>query len=179
MLLAGREDFDMKALAKQVGVSEGLLYYHFGNRRGLLRAVVNDFDQRFDAAVAAVPYPGRRWIDRELTRTKEAVRFFYEDPVAPRIVDVVLADPALQSERHERQQRLIDLGGRNIAQAQRNGELPRQHDPRMLVAMLLGGVSAGIAEALSRDPPKPLAQAQREACRFVERASGLAQEEPE
>ncbi|MBX3445456.1 MAG: TetR/AcrR family transcriptional regulator [Parvibaculaceae bacterium] len=172
-LLDGAGDLEMTEVAKRAGVSEGLAYYHFGNKAGLLNAVVKDFYERLDEAVLAIPYEGASWRERERARTQEFVRLVYEDPVAPLVVDVVRADPGFASEERERRRRLNLLGARNIAEAQRAGEIDMSLDPALLVSMILGGVTAGINHALSARPPLPLAQAQQEIWSFVLRAAGL------
>lgn len=172
-LLDGAGDLEMTEVAKRAGVSEGLAYYHFGNKAGLLNAVVKDFYERLDEAVLAIPYEGASWRERERARTQEFVRLMFEDPVAPLVVDVVRADPGFASEERERRRRLNLLGARNIAEAQRAGEIDMSLDPALLVSMILGGVTAGINHALSARPPLPLAQAQQEIWSFVLRAAGL------
>ena len=173
VLLEGEGELEMLQVARRAGVSEGLAYYHFGNRAGLLKAVVRDFYRRFDDAIGAVPFPGKHWLVREEARTKEAVRFMYEDPVASLVLNVVRADPALHAEEVERTRRLNRLGARSIAKAQRDGQISRAHDPSLLVAMILGGVMAAVTEALATQPPKPLPETQKQVWAFVVRAAGL------
>lgn len=174
-LLDGAGELEMSAVAKRAGVSEGLAYYHFGNKAGLLNAVVKDFYERLDEAVLAIPYEGASWHEREKARTHEFVRLMYEDPVATLVVDVVRADPAFSAEERERRRRLNVLGARNIAAAQKAGEIDRSHDPVLLVAMILGGVMAGVSQALAANPPLPLARTQEAVWAFVLRAAGLSQ----
>lgn len=173
-LLEGAGDLEMAEVARRAGVSEGLAYYHFGNKSGLLNAVVRDFYERLDEAVLAVSYDGVSWMERERARTHEFVRLMYEDPVARLVVDVVRADPAFAAEEAERRRRLNALGARNIAAAQKAGDIDKAQDPALLVAMILGGVTAGVSHALAVKPPLPLAAAQEEIWSFVERAAGIA-----
>mgnify|MGYP003700642837 FL=1 len=173
-LLEGAGDLEMAEVARRAGVSEGLAYYHFGNKSGLLNAVVRDFYERLDEAVLAIPYEGASWKEREKARTHEFVRLMYEDPVAPLVVDVVRADPAFAAEESERRRRLNLLGARNIAAAQKAGDIDKAQDPALLVAMILGGVTAGVSHALRGKPPMPLASAQEEIWSYVERAAGIA-----
>ncbi|MBO6636302.1 TetR/AcrR family transcriptional regulator [Parvibaculum sp.] len=172
-LLGGRGELEMTEVARRAGVSEGLAYYHFGNKAGLLNAVVKDFYERLDEAVLAIPYEGASWRERERARTYEFIRLMYEDPVAPLVVDVLRADPGFAAEERERRRRLNLLGARNIAEAQRAGEIDEALDPALLVSMILGGVTTGVSHALSARPPLPLADAQRQIWAFVERAAGL------
>ena len=173
VLARGDGELEMLQVAERAGVSEGLAYYHFGNKAGLLAAVVRDFYERLDDAVMAVPFPGETWIDRERARTAEFVRLMYEDPIAPLVLNVLRVDPALYAEERERQRRLHALGARNIANAQRAGEIANSHDPKLLVAMILGGIMAGVTEALSDVPSKPIEQTHAAAWEFVLRAAGL------
>ena len=176
VLVEGGGDLEMMDVADRAGVSEGLAYYHFGNKAGLLDAVVRDFYQRLDEAVMAVPFSGDTWVERERTRNAEFVRLMYEDPVAPLVLNVLRVNPALHAEEQERRHRLNALGARNIAEAQRAGEIKSGHDPKLLVAMMLGGVMAGVTEALSDVHPKPLAETQAATWAFVLRAAGLGAE---
>lgn len=64
-------------------------------------------------------------------------------------------------------------------EAQRDGEIDPHHDPRILVAMILGGVMAGVTEALSAAPRKPLEETQAAAFAFALRAAGISETEIE
>jgi len=175
-LVEGGGDFEMVEVARRAGVSEGLAYYHFANKPGLLDAVVRDFYEQLDESVVAVPFPGATWLERERARIGEFVRLMYEDPVAPLVLNVLRVNPALHAEEQERRRRLNALGARNIAEAQRDGEISPEHDPQMLVAMILGGVMAGVTEALSESPRKPLTETQAATFAFVLRAAGIPDE---
>lgn len=172
-LVEGEGELEMMDVARRAGVSEGLAYYHFGNKAGLLDAVVRDFYDRLDEAVLAVPFVGDTWVARERARTCEFVRLMYEDPVAPLLLHVVRSDPSVQVEEVERRRRLNALGARNIAEAQRAGEIDDRYNPKMLVAMVLGGTMAGVIEALEANPPVPLTDTQDQVWSFIQRAVGL------
>lgn len=173
VLLEGAGALEVAAVAERVGVSESLAYYHFRNKAGLLAAVVHDFYERLDDAVVAVPFEGATWVERERARVSAMVDFMYRDPAAPLVLNGVATDRALLEHQQQRQRRLNVLGARNIAQAQRAGEIAADLDPRLLVAMILGGVIAGISEALACQPPRPRRDTEREVWRFVARAAGL------
>lgn len=173
-LVEGRGDLEVAKVAKRAGVSDGLTYYHFGNKTGLLHAIVQDFYARLDDAVTAVPYEGETWAAREKARVFATVEMFYRDPVALLVATRVRTDPAFAADETERSDRLNQLGARNIAQAQRAGEIDASLDPLLLVAMLLGGVMAGIRAGLTEEPPKPLDTIQAEVWSFVARAAGLS-----
>ncbi|MEM7437861.1 MAG: TetR/AcrR family transcriptional regulator [Myxococcota bacterium] len=175
-LVQGGGDFEMMEVASRAGVSEGLAYYHFGNKPSLLDAVVRDFYEQLDESVMAVPFPGDTWVERERARIAEFVRLMYEDPIAPLVLNVLRVNPALHAEEQDRRRRLNALGARNIAEAQRDGEISPEHDPQMLVAMILGGVMAGVTEALTDSRRRPLKEVQATTFAFVLRAAGIRQE---
>lgn len=173
VLVERRGDLEMADVARHAGVSTALAHYHFGNKAGLLNAVVEDFYARLDDAIIAVPYQGARWIDRETARIRDLVHFFYDDPVALLVVGSVQNDPSLGSESIDRARRINRLGALNIAQAQKAGDIAPTLDPHLLVTMILGGVMAGLSEALTLSPLPDAESLASEICGFVARAAGV------
>ena len=169
----GNGELEVAKVAKRAGVSDGLTYYHFGNKSGLLNAVVNDFYSRLDDQVIAIQFEGATWAEREKARVYAMVTFFYEDPVAIIVATRLRTDPAFAADEAKRNSRIEVLGARNIQQAQKNGEIDASHNSMLLVAMILAGATTGIRTALSTDPPVPLEQAQKEIWTFVARSAGL------
>ena len=174
VLVEGAGALEVAEVARRIDVSESLAYYHFRNKAGLLAAVIHDFYERLDDAVVAVPFPGATWVERERARVRATIDFMYADPAAALVVNVVAAEPSLLEHQRERQRRLNLLGARNIAQAQRAGEVPAELDSHLLVSMILGGVFAGISEALAAVPRRPRDEIEREIWSFVARAAGVA-----
>jgi AcrR family transcriptional regulator len=173
VLLEGEGNLEVAAVARRADVSEGLAYYHFRNKAGLLDAMVEDLYERLDESITAVPFEGETWRDRERRRVAAIVDFMYDDPAARLVANVVVSDPSLLEKQRQRQRRLDELGARNIAQAQRDGEIDPALDPHLLVSMILGGVLAGLNHALATDPPKPRRRVEGEVWSFVARAAGL------
>lgn len=174
-LIAGNGDLEVANVSKRAGVSAGLTFYHFGNKSGLLNAIVNDFYRKLDDSIVAVQFDGETWAEREQARVHAMVEMYYQDPVAVLVATRLRSDPAYASEEAQRAKRLDQLGAKNIAQAQRGGEIDKHFDPLLLVSMLLAGVTSGVCSALSRQPPLPLEEAQQQIWCFVERAVGLDQ----
>lgn len=172
-VLVEREgELEIGDVAQRAGVSSALAHYHFGTKAGLLNAVVQDFYSRFDEAVVVVPYEGALWMAREEARICDTVRFFYDDPVASLVINILQGDPSLGTEGPDRARRVVRLGAINIAQAQRDGEIDPSLDPALLVAMILSGVMGGISEALATSPRPALTKVQLQICTFVARAAG-------
>ncbi len=140
--------FEVASVAARAGVSVGLIYRHFGSRGGLLRAIVEDFYARFDAAIADPA--GATWSERERTRTDLAVRFHYDDPLAPLILRRLVTDPEVAAAENRHLQAQVALGTRNVRSGQRSGEIPEDLDPGVASALILGGVRQALIEVLGR-----------------------------
>lgn len=173
-LIAGNGDLEVAKVAKRAGVSAGLTYYHFDNKSGLLNAIVSDFYTTMDDRILAVPFEGATWAAREKARVFSMVEFFYSDPVAILVATRLRTDPAFAADEAGRTRRINQLGARNIAQAQREGEIDAARDPLLLVSMILAGVTEGVRTALGAEPPMPLAAAQAEIWTFVALAAGVS-----
>lgn len=173
VLVANNGELEIGDVARRAGVSSALAHYHFGNKAGLLTAVVAAFYSRLDDAIVARPYEGVSWIDREVCRIHDLVSFFYEDPVAVLVINTLQRDPSLGFEGVERARRMNRLGALNIAQAQRDGDIDPAFDPALLVSMILGGVMAGLNEALATNPRPEAAGVAAQICGFVARAAGV------
>lgn len=173
-IVNGNGDLEVANVAKRAGVSDGLTYYHFGNKSGLINAIVNDFYSHLDDKVAGVPFEGETWKQREKARVYAMVSLFYEDPVAIIAATRLRTDPAFAQEELQLNDRLEQLGATNIANAQRKGEVDDTYNPLMLASMLLSGVMSGVRVALTTSPPLPEEKTQQSVWGFVERAAGLS-----
>lgn len=176
-IIEGNGDLEVANVAKRAGVSDGLTYYHFGNKSGLINAIVNDFYRHFDDKVAGVPFEGETWAIRERARVEAMVSLFYDDPIAMIAMTRLRTDPTFAEEEASRQDRLEQLGASNIAAAQRKGEIDPVYNPLMLASMLLGGVTAGGRVALTANPPLSVEAAQKSVWGFVSRVAGLSDNE--
>ncbi|MCT7660878.1 TetR/AcrR family transcriptional regulator [Mycobacterium deserti] len=172
--LAETGELEVAAVARRAGVSVGLPYRYFATRTGLLVAVLEAFHQRLCDAAAMRTYDAPTWAERELQRIRDWVSFLYDEPVAP----IVLAgfgdaDVAAANTRHL--QELTEVGARNMAHAQRTGELPNERDPEFLAAATLGGTNAVVAVCLTRTPRPPAESVVDQLWAFVSGAVGLPQ----
>lgn len=173
-LVEGKGDLEVARVARRADVSDGLAYYHFGHKAGLMAALVEDFYARLDDAVAAVPFEGEDWVTREHARVREFVRVLYEDPAAVLLLTHVVREPGIAVLGADRQQRMVELGARNIAAAQRAGDISSTYDPKLLVSMILAGVTAGVTQALRDRKTYTQERVFEEAWGFVIRAAGIA-----
>lgn len=166
-------EFQVAAVAQRAGVSVGLPYRYFGNRTGLLIALVDDFYQRLGAAVALRRYPAESWRDRERARITDWVEFLYGDPLAMAVLTGQIGEADVAATTARRLAEFIDVGAANIAAAQRDGELPAGRDPELLAAALLGGVHSATVVALVRDPRPSAAAVVEQLWTIVASAAGL------
>ena len=173
-LVAGKGSLEMLAVARRAGVSVGLAYHHFGSKGGLLAAVAEAFYARLDEAAGnAAVGEIADWAEREHKRVRLAVSFHYREPLAPLILGRLSAEPEVAAVEKAHFERQVRRGARNIAQGQDSGAIPSRHDPSLLVAMVLGGVRAGVMTALARAPRPDAAALTREIWNFVESATHL------
>jgi AcrR family transcriptional regulator len=155
-LIARDGILEVTPVAARAGVSVGLIYRHFASKTGLLSAVVEAFYDRFDAEVLAVdPAPGASWADRERVRTRLAVDFHYDDPLARIVLGRLARDPEVAALETFRLRRQIRFAAGNIARGQQAGEIPADLDPGLAAAVTLGGVRQALAEVLTRTAVPP------------------------
>jgi AcrR family transcriptional regulator len=170
--LAQTGSFEVAAVARRAGVSAGLPYRYFGTRTGLLVAVVDAFYQRFYDTIALRDYDAPTWAERERQRITEWVDFLYGEPVAP-VILAGLGEGELATARGRWLQEMSKVGARNMAQGQRDGEIPADRDPEYLAAATLGGTNAVVAVCLTRDPRPPAADVVDQLWSFVSGAVAL------
>lgn len=170
--LAQTGSFEVAAVARRAGVSAGLPYRYFGTRTGLLVAVVDAFYQRFYDTIALRDYDAPTWAERERQRITEWVDFLYGEPVAP-VILAGLGEGELATARGRWLQEMSKVGARNMAQGQRDGEIPDDRDPEYLAAATLGGTNAVVAVCLTRDPRPPAADVVDQLWSFVSGAVAL------
>jgi len=162
-MVARRGELEIADVASRAQLSVGLSYHYFGSRGGLIAAVVEDFYDRYDAEVMDInPLPGGRWRERERKRVEMAVDFHYREPLAPIILARLGGEPEVAAVEARRLSRVVDIGTRNVALGQAEGEIPSNLDPNILVAMMMGGLHAALAQALARDPRPKKSQLARE-----------------
>lgn len=154
-LIAGDGECEIADVARAAGISAGLSYHYFTSKGALIAAVVEQFFDRFEAAVMDVnPKPGVSWGERERLRLERMVAFHYAEPLAPVILTKLSRTPEVAAVEAARLARHIELAARNIELAQERGEIPDDLDAHLLGAMILGGLRQAIGQALAM-PKRP------------------------
>ncbi|WP_433727557.1 TetR/AcrR family transcriptional regulator [Nocardia sp. CA-129566] len=169
-------ELEVAAVARRAGVSVGLPYRYFGSRSGLLTAVITDFYDRLGETVTYAEFAGKDWREREHARVVAWVNFLYDDPLAP-VALGRFGDAEAAGVERQRLQQAIEVGIRNMAQGQRQGAVPADRDPELLVAAVLGGVHMAVAVALTRSPRPDRAVVADQVWEFVAGATGAGREE--
>jgi AcrR family transcriptional regulator len=176
--LAQTGSFEVAAVARRAGVSVGLPYRYFGSRTGLMMAVADAFYQRFRESIAMRAYPDPTWAQRERRRITDWVHFLYAEPVAT-VMLAGLGEGELATARGRWLREMSRIGARNMAQAQRDGEIPDDRDPEYLAAATLGANNAVVAVCLTRDPRPPAGDVVEQLWAIVAGAVGLPRSEGE
>lgn len=172
--LAETGELEVAAVSRRAGVSAGLPYRYFSTRSGLLVAVLDEFYGRLGDAAALRTYDDPTWTQRERRRIGDWVAALYADPLAPLVLGGLVGDADVVAANTRHLNLLIELGARNIAQAQSTGELPFDRDPEFLAAATLGGTNAIVSAALSRTPRPPAEDIITELWTFVRGAVSLS-----
>jgi AcrR family transcriptional regulator len=170
-VLAEDGEVDVSLVAARAGVSEGLPYRYFGNRSGLVSAIVEDFHLRLSVAVVYADFAGATWQEREQQRVAAWVGFLFHDPLSPVMLTGLGGDAIVASSWQHRLAVAIEVGAGNIAAGQRAGDLPDGNDPTLLAAVVLGGVQSGVAAALADRPRRAEAAVAEALWSFVRSAA--------
>jgi AcrR family transcriptional regulator len=157
LIAAAREELiersgslEVESVAQRAGTSTGLIYRHFGNRAGLVGAVVDDFYTRYRAeALETNPAPGASMAVRERRRTELSVAFHYRDPLASVVLNNRHIDSEVVVEEMAHLNEMIDLAASVMRLGIKRGQIPRDRDPDLIAAMVIGGMRHVLARALS------------------------------
>lgn len=146
-------------VGRAAGVAPSVIHRYFGNRAGLVAAVVEAFYDDYDAAVFLVPRAEDvSWQEGEALRITQEVGFLYSHPLGRRVAAGLLHDPAATQVDAERQRRHAALAARNIRLGQASGELPSSVNADLAGAAIIGALRSVLTVALGLDDPPDQAE---------------------
>lgn len=148
---------EMQAVAKRAKVSVGLAYHHFGSKAGLIAAVVEGFYDRLeDVAFSPSKLTSADWAGREKERIAAYISFHYDHPFAPLVVGALSRAPEVLDVEQAFTRRQLAAGAYNLRAGQRAGVVPQDLDPRLTIALMIGGIRQALIGALtaSRRPDR-------------------------
>lgn len=149
-LIEGLGHLEMQAVARRAQASVGLAYHHFGSKAGLIAAVVEEFYEQLDqAAFGGAKLPATGWADREKARIGAYVAFHYEHPFAPLVIGPLSRAPEVLDVETAFTTRQLAAGARMLEAAQRDGIVDADIDPRLTIALMIGGIRQALIEALT------------------------------
>lgn len=148
---------EMQAVAKRAKVSVGLAYHHFGSKAGLIAAVVEGFYDRLEeVAFSPSKLTAADWAGREKERIAAYISFHYDHPFAPLVVGALSRAPEVLDVEQAFTRRQLAAGAYNLRAGQRAGVIPPDLDPRLTIALMIGGIRQALIGALtaSRRPDR-------------------------
>ena len=156
-LIHGHGLLEMQAVAKRAKVSVGLAYHHFGSKAGLIAAVVEGFYNRLEeAAFSPSKLVSPDWAGREKERIAAYIAFHYDHPFAPLVVGPLSRAAEVLDVEQAFTKRQLTAGAHNLRAGQRDGVIPADLDPRLTIALLIGGIRQALIGALkSSHRPDP------------------------
>jgi len=148
-LIHGQGLLEMQAVAKRAKVSVGLAYHHFGSKAGLIAAVVEGFYNRLeDAAFSPSKLMSPDWVGREKERIAAYISFHYDHPFAPLVVGALSRAAEVLDVEQAFTKRQLAAGAYNLRAGQRAGVIPADLDPRLTIALMIGGIRQALISAL-------------------------------
>ena len=152
-LIQGHGLLEMQGVAKRAKVSVGLAYHHFGSKAGLIAAVVEAFYARLEAAAfnpSNLVSPD--WAGRERERIAAYIAFHYDHPFAPLVVGPLSRAAEVLDVEQAFTKRQLAAGAHDIRRGQRDGVIPADLDPRLTIALMIGGIRQALIGALTKAP---------------------------
>ena len=148
-LIHGGGLLEIQAVARRAKVSVGLAYHHFGSKAGLIAAVVEAFYDRLeDAAFKPSNLTASSWVGREKERIAAYISFHYDHPFAPLVVGPLSRAAEVLDVEQAFTKRQLAGGAHNLRIAQRDGVIPPDLDPRLTIALMIGGIRQALIGAL-------------------------------
>jgi AcrR family transcriptional regulator len=142
---------EMQAVAARAKVSVGLAYHHFGSKAGLIAAVVQAFYDRLeDVAFNPARLSASDWAGREKARIAAYIGFHYDHPFAPLVIGALSRAPEVLDVEQGFMKRQLVAGACNMRAGQRSGVVAADLDPRLTIALVVGGIRQALVGALSR-----------------------------
>jgi AcrR family transcriptional regulator len=149
-LIHGHGLLEMQAVAKRAKVSVGLAYHHFGSKAGLIAAVVEGFYNRLEeAAFSPSKLISSDWAGREKERIAAYISFHYDHPFAPLVVGALSRAAEVLDVEQAFTKRQLTAGAHNLRAGQRDGVIPANLDPRLTIALMIGGIRQALIGALT------------------------------
>jgi len=149
--LASGGHFEVAEVAEAAGVVPSLVHRYFGSKSGLVAALVDDFFDRFHAAVLDLDLDREGdWAQHERLRLEAGVRFHYREPFAVVVYGALTRDPEIARHEADRIAAVLERAARSIRKGQKAGELPAGLDPGLAGAAMFGAMRHVMVEALTR-----------------------------
>ena len=112
-----------------------------------------------------------------MERVRMYIDFLLTDPLGIVVLSRLAHAPGVAAVEAERWQKLVSVGGRNIADGQRRGVVRAPQDPELLAAMVLGAVRAAVSRLLPQRGEVDAAQLAQDIWQYQRRGLCLEEED--
>jgi len=156
-------------VAAHAGVSQGIVFHHFGSKEGLLAAVAGDYGRGLAEAMFPPGVPLEGELPSVEATLRRAFAFVREQGALSRLL-VLSADPTTYQTVHEASR--LEIAGaisRALADASAHGRV-RPMNPQIAAELLFALVGAALTECFVRHGGAREEEFLREAVRCVEGA---------
>jgi len=118
-----------------------------------LAAVVEAFYNRLEeVAFSPTRLTAPDWIGREKERIAAYIAFHYDHPFAPLVVGPLSRAVEVLDVEQAFTKRQLVAGAYNVRAGQREGVIPADLDPRLTIALMIGGIRQALIGALTSEP---------------------------
>lgn len=134
----GYADTSMDDLTAQANLTRGALYHHFGDKKGLLAAVVDQIDAEVDKRLQAISDAA----EDEWEGFRSRCRAYLEMALEPEIQRIVLRDAraVLGGASPDSQRHCVESMGQLIDSLMQSG-IVTQADPQALASLIYGSLA--------------------------------------
>ncbi len=138
----GIQNLTMKALSREIGISEQAIYRHVDSNMHILISLLDHFNQCFKSMAGKIKMPDDA-AGRIRVITNEHLTFFSENQAFAAVIfseEIFQNEPHLAQAVHAALKKRFEHIGKMIKLGQEHGEIVQDSEPEVLAHLLLGSL---------------------------------------